>query len=665
MSRPGHRDVAVSSVDTRKPERWAVVSTGVTLFVGTLIVLLSTLDMGFTRDESFYFRYAESYQKWFVDVESAPDEATRHDTFGRQQVRATWTGNFEHPPLMKTVFGASWRAFGRKDRRLEVLPGDGRRVRVFAPQHHGFPVGATVAVLAPLERGMATTAPRRELARGVVSLRTQGNATIDLVGDGDLSSLRERCRVVAGAPPARTLTGCQGREVRTLAVMSESTAMRLPGIISAALAVLLTFLLGVELFGYGVGVFGALAFLFIPRNFFHAHMCCFDMPVVAASLAVLYAFWKSLSDRRWALATAVFWGVALLTKHNAFFLPVPLLLFWALSGRDRFKLVARFRVRLPPLPLALLVMPVIALPMLFVFWPQLWYDPLRALRTYFVFHLDHAHYFQWFFGEPLQVPPFPVNFPFTLTATTVPATLLFLVAAGTLYLLPPKRWGHFLRRLVSGSPVTQRERVWWFVALNAAIPIAVIALPSTPIFGGVKHWMPAMPFLMLLAGVAVVSAARALRPSPWVAAVAGVVLLVHPVKASFESVAFGTGYYNSVVAGGIQGAADRQMMRLYWGHTSLQTLGWLNDNAPRGAKVYFQNTTREAYQMYKSDGRLRHDIKWHPSVQGSVIALIEPQKSFADIDREVRRNYGVAGPDREVVYEGVPMLKVYVRPGSL
>ena len=40
-----------------------------------------------------------------------------------------------------------------------------------------------------------------------------------------------------------------------------------------------------------------------------------------------------------------------------------------------------------------------------------------------------------------------------------------------------------------------------FLLVQVLGPMAVIALPSTPIFGGVKHFMPAMPFLAIAAAV--------------------------------------------------------------------------------------------------------------------------------------------------------------------
>ena len=41
------------------------------------------------------------------------------------------------------------------------------------------------------------------------------------------------------------------------------------------------------------------------------------------------------------------------------------------------------------------------------------------------------------------------------------------------------------------------------VGLNAVAAILIISHPQVPHFGGVKHWLPSMPFLGILAGVAV------------------------------------------------------------------------------------------------------------------------------------------------------------------
>ena len=649
------------------------------LFVGSCAVLLATSDMGFTRDESFYFDFGESYQGWFHDVGVADEPA---EALGRKATVRTWQGNFEHPPLMKALFGWSWALLARKDRAVgRVMEEEGKpavTVRGLKPAD-GFDVGAEATLLGPLVVGQDVMDPSRVLGAGVVTRRSDRQATVELRADADLDALKTTCGVRPGAELSpRPMTGCQVREDRFLAVMSETTAMRFVAIVFSGLAVMLTFLLGVALFGGALGpfagLFAALAFLFTPRHFFHAHLICFDMPIVTATLATLYAFWRARSDRRWALATAVLWGVALLIKHNAFFLPVPLLVFWMLTGRHELSLRRdgwRWRLRLPSLPLALLVMPLVALPMLFVFWPRLWYDPFHAVANYFSFHVGHVHYMQWYFGQPLQVPPFPVAFPFVLTATTVPVVFQVLTLVGCAFALPLRRAKAWWRSVRSRTAPTDHERAIVFVLLNGVIPILLIALPSVPIFGGIKHWMTGMPFLWLLAGYGL---ARALRP--WLApvrrlslrvATAAVLLgalLAGPAIESVRATAFGTGYYDGLAAGGIQGAADRQMMRLYWGHTTRQALDWLNRRAPQGAKVFFQNTTHTAYRMYQRDGLLREDVRLVHHVGASDIALIEPQKAFAELDIEVRQALGVAGPSYVVRFDGVPMLRVYVRPST-
>ena len=46
-------------------------------------------------------------------------------------------------------------------------------------------------------------------------------------------------------------------------------------------------------------------------------------------------------------------------------------------------------------------------------------------------------------------------------------------------------------------------RIGYLLAMNAFFPLVLIALPSTPIFGGTKHWTTGYPFFALLGGIAV------------------------------------------------------------------------------------------------------------------------------------------------------------------
>lgn len=78
-------------------------------FLGSLYVawLVPTArSLGFARDEGFYFRAATTYWRWYDLLLTHPSQA-----FERRVIDSIWSENHEHPPLMKALFGFSWKAF--------------------------------------------------------------------------------------------------------------------------------------------------------------------------------------------------------------------------------------------------------------------------------------------------------------------------------------------------------------------------------------------------------------------------------------------------------------------------------------------------------------------------------------------------------------------------
>ena len=74
------------------------------------------------------------------------------------------------------------------------------------------------------------------------------------------------------------------------------------------------------------------------RHFFHAHLTTFDVPVTAMIFWLVVGFWFSVRSRKWAGVAGVLFGLALLTKLNAFFVPVVLGLWWlTLAGNSRLE----------------------------------------------------------------------------------------------------------------------------------------------------------------------------------------------------------------------------------------------------------------------------------------------------------------------------------------
>src|SRR3954469_6322386 len=88
----------------RSLDRWDWLVCAL-LVVSYLALLLSTVhDLGYARDEGFYFQAARSYEAWFELLGSDFRRAMEPATVDRY-----WSANHEHPALMKSLFALSHR----------------------------------------------------------------------------------------------------------------------------------------------------------------------------------------------------------------------------------------------------------------------------------------------------------------------------------------------------------------------------------------------------------------------------------------------------------------------------------------------------------------------------------------------------------------------------
>jgi len=91
-------------IEARKLDRWDA-AVCVLLSALYLTLLLSTVhDLGYARDEGFYFQAARSYEAWFELLGSDFRRAMEPATVDRY-----WSANHEHPALMKSLFALSHR----------------------------------------------------------------------------------------------------------------------------------------------------------------------------------------------------------------------------------------------------------------------------------------------------------------------------------------------------------------------------------------------------------------------------------------------------------------------------------------------------------------------------------------------------------------------------
>ena len=491
-----------------------------------------------------------------------------------------------------------------------------------------------------------------------------------------------------------------------------AAGFRLPAFAIAACIPPLLYQLGRPLFGRTAGLFGALSFFLVPRQFFNAQLACFDIPVAALWLWVVYLFWRAQTEPKlWILCGFAF-GLSIATKHNALFLPFVLTPFalwrawvasagnsssrraviqfialltgaalflstmWAALGSEQF--VARFTLLSPQTflilgawagaaaillnvrsspetfrPLATLGAMMFLGPVVFyLHWPYLWHAPVDRTAWYLQFHATHVHYAWFYLGKLLRESPFPLEYVWVKTALTVPTSLFVPMILGLVTVL-----------------ITKTTRRWevFLIAANALASIILISHPQVPHFGGVKHWFPSMTFLSLLAGVSVSRAANAiaeLGSQPWqkrIAAPALFVLLLLPAAiATAHFHPYGTSAY-SELAGGAPGAATLGMQRQFWSNNVTGVLPWINSHAPPNARLWLDEVTGLAFHHYQRNGMLRPDIRSAGSAADSDLAAYQYHQEFREHEYSIWQAYGTEIPVTGLYVDETPQVVVYQR----
>ncbi|MFO0577176.1 MAG: glycosyltransferase family 39 protein [Polyangia bacterium] len=568
--------------------------------VAALSLQMASRSLGVPRDEVIYFNAAEQQIAYYGELLTELGRGRLRALGDARLIDRYFASNREHPPLMKTLFGLSWRLLHRCDCPRET----GLHPLVY-PQRH-----------------------------------------------------------------------------RTLGLLTGSQAMRLPSHLLWGVLVGAVYLFGARWRGRLAGLAAAALVFLMPRTFFHAQLACFDAPVAALIFLITWAYLRAQQSgtRRWAVTAGGLLGLGLLTKHNTYFLP-PVLLGHALwvrrgllaearAASGRARILGLVRYVLQPWAVAMAILgPVL----LFVGWPHLWPSPARRFAEYVAFHLHHVHYNIEYLGRNYNLPPYPWHYVPVMTLFTVPVTTLGLAALGLRSL--SRRPGD-----AGGPAPVDPCATGLLVVLGLAWPMLVIMRPGTPIFGAEKHWMPAMPFLALLAGAGLrwaLAQARAgldgaLRLTRTTAlglsAAVLVLVLLPPLLETRRSHPYGLSHYN-VLAGGPTGAATRGMNRQFWGYAARGVWPFLNSRPPLpsgGARaVYFHDASLQL-PVAQREGLLRRDVYdagiEEPGVRASETAMVVLERHFNKYEYWIWDAYGTTQPSYVLTHEGVPLVTVYERP---
>ncbi len=445
-----------------------------------------------------------------------------------------------------------------------------------------------------------------------------------------------------------------------LGVATPSQGFRIAGFVFGGLSVWWTYRLGRELFNPQVGLLGAALLVTIPRYFYDAHLACFDIAITAMWTGSLMAYVPALTappERRWrtAIWAAFFWGLALSTKLNAFFLPFLFVTLWfvapptPLSFRRNVSPSGGRDLIIPRIPFVLVLSAIVGPLVLVASWPWLWHDTLVRFGNYLGFHLHHEHYPAMFFGQLLVEPPFPISFPIWMSVLTLPSPIIFLGALGLLRAL----WRALGRRSLADATVL----------LSTVVPIALIAMPNTPIFGGVKHWFNAMPTLCLLAAVVALQAVYWLPKFQRAGLVIVTLLMLMPgVLGMARSHPNGIGYYNEL-AGGFRGGAELKMQRAFWGGLVGPLVPEFGELAGGRGSVFFNRTNYDAYRMYRREGTLQKGLGFANKAKGAKLGVHFEQPEHAEEEGNIWSSLGTR-PLRGIYQGEVTLIQVYGRKAS-
>jgi len=434
---------------------------------------------------------------------------------------------------------------------------------------------------------------------------------------------------------------------RKLGILSAPMSARLVAAVFAALTALMIYIFGLVFFSRMTAAVAPLLFFTMPHIFFHSHLACFDMPILFfwSSTFILYIF--CLKSKRTSLhaLTAIFFAFGMATKHNVLFIPIVLfvswLLFYAFSYRKEPG-KSSFTGFFKAIPKIFYFMVIISIPVYFLIWPRMWFNTFDRLMTYAEFHGKHVNYLNYYFGTPLKNGPFPFSFPWVMTFFTTPTPQLVCFFAGIFY---------FCRDFLKSEKTAEKEAAFAMIT-GSLFPIFLIALPSVPIFGGIKHWFTGYP-LMLTAGVFVIeeSAKKLIKTNDFkknlIAAAVFLVAAVSVVPLNIKFAKRGAAFYNELI-GGAQGAAEMRMQRNFWGYDMIDLTETLNREAPVKAKLYimtgYEGLNQNSFKYMQEAGLIRNDIKATNTLNEADFALFFYEKQNEHILNNIAYEFGTVRP---------------------
>lgn len=436
-----------------------------------------------------------------------------------------------------------------------------------------------------------------------------------------------------------------------------------------ALTILLLGTMASAWYGRTVGVLTALAYATIPRVFGHAHIASLEtftnLTYTAAVLAVA-ATWRAetapgLKTAGW---TGAIYGLALLSKMQAVFIPIPLAV-WALVRW-------RHRAVLP-----LMAWGLAAFAVFVVGWPTHWFEPWNSIPKYFRGAADRVALSVWFDGMRYTDKTMPRTYVLMTFLWTVPwiIPVLVMIAAGLARrAVVPRQDSQSQTPSLSMAFLSRSDRATeeWLILLEAIFPLVMFSLPRVPVYDAERLWLPALPLLVFAAapGIATLITLVSSRAGQRAAIIGLTIVLACPVVTAWRIAPCYLSGFN-LVRGGLA-SADRAGQELdYWSNAITRSL--LTDlvrAVPKGSTIAVAPVLHQfqVEEMLTQSPILRaHDVRlvaYDPKQLSAEYVLIYRRR--ADLDPALEQQLRDGPRLAEVTREGVVLagLLRVAKPGS-
>ncbi|MHB1947384.1 MAG: ArnT family glycosyltransferase [Gammaproteobacteria bacterium] len=252
---------------------------------------------------------------------------------------------------------------------------------------------------------------------------------------------------------------------------------RISTLFFAIVQIISLYILGLNLFGRFEAVVSCLMLLLLPHVFYHAHLVSLDFSAMAMWSLLAFIVWSTWNSQRNFYLVGIISGLALLTKINAIFaltsrfvLLIKRFCIDKIRSDNFWKNELQLLIKKIVLPCCLTV---------FILWPLLWKHPLKHLMQFIYFHIHHYTIPTYYLGQSFNSPPW--HYPYVMFFSTTPLVIFTLVILGFLFLAP--KW---------------KNDKTFFLLTNALLPLFLVQMSSAK-YDNVRLFLPAFPFLMLIA----------------------------------------------------------------------------------------------------------------------------------------------------------------------